>query len=100
MSQLVIFSSLLIGLFKPPPDLVLFTMVPGTAVGVLAGDLVYTWLAIRLARRAGREDLTAMPFGIDTPLLFGIVFGVLGPVMLLTKDVLAWKVGMGGLYPL
>lgn len=96
MTQLVILSSLLVGLFKFPPDLVLFRMVPGTALGVLAGDLAYTWLAIRLARRTGREDVTAMPFGIDTPSLFGIVFGVLGPVMLLTKDpVLAWKVGMG-----
>jgi len=40
--------------------------------------------------------VTAMPFGIDTPSLFGVVFGVLGPVMLLTRDpILAWKVGMG-----
>ena len=37
-----------------------------------------------------------MPFGIDTPSLFGIVFGVLGPAMMLTRDpVLAWKIGMG-----
>src|SRR5581483_6012576 len=36
------------------------------------------------------------PFGIDTPSLFGMVFGVLGPAMLLTHDpVLAWKIGMG-----
>jgi len=40
--------------------------------------------------------VTAMPFGIDTPSLFGVVFGVLGPAMLLTRDpVLAWKIGMG-----
>jgi AGZA family xanthine/uracil permease-like MFS transporter len=46
-------------------------------------------------RRTGREDVTAMPFGIDTPTLFAMVFGVLGPVMLATGDpVLAWKVGM------
>ena len=70
-------------------------MVPGTALGVLAGDLVYTWLAVRLMRRTGHEDVTAMPFGIDTPTLFAMVFGVLGPVMLATGDpVLAWKVGM------
>ena len=70
-------------------------MVPGTALGVLAGDLAYTWLAIRLMRRTGRRDVTAMPFGIDTPTLFAMVFGVLGPVMLATGDpVLAWKVGM------
>jgi len=70
-------------------------MVPGTALGVLAGDLVYTWLALRLMKRTGREDVTAMPFGIDTPTVFAMVFGVLGPVMVATKDpVLAWKVGM------
>ncbi len=95
-TQLVILSSLLIGVFKFPADLVLGRMVPGTAAGVLVGDLGYTVLAIRLMRRTGRDDVTAMPFGIDTPSLFGIVFGVLGPVMLLTHDpVLAWKVGMG-----
>ena len=53
---------------------------------MLVGDLVYTGLAIRLMRRTGRDDVTAMPFGIDTPSLFGIVFGVLGPVMLLTHE--------------
>src|SRR5690242_20507157 len=71
-------------------------MVPGTAVGVLLGDLAYTGLAIRLMRATGRSDVTAMPFGIDTPSLFGVVFGVLGPAMLLTRDpILAWKIGMG-----
>ncbi|HTY76448.1 MAG TPA: MFS transporter [Candidatus Bathyarchaeia archaeon] len=93
---LVILAGLLIGVFKFPPDLVLGRMVPGTAVGVLIGDLVYTTLAVRLMRRTGRADVTAMPFGIDTPSLFGIVFGVLGPARLLTGDpVLAWKIGMG-----
>ena len=95
-TQLVILSSLLIGVFKFPADLVLGRMVPGTAAGVLVGDLAYTALAIRLMRRTGRDDVTAMPFGIDTPSLFGVVFGVLGPAMLLTGDpVLAWKIGMG-----
>jgi len=70
-------------------------MLPGTAVGVLVGDLAYTVMAVRLARRTGRDDVTAMPFGIDTPTLFAMVFGVLGPVKLATGDpVLAWKVAM------
>jgi AGZA family xanthine/uracil permease-like MFS transporter len=70
-------------------------MLPGTALGVLVGDLAYTAMAVRLARRTGRDDVTAMPFGIDTPTLFAMVFGVLGPVKLATGDpVLAWKVGM------
>ena len=57
-------------MFKFPADLVLQRMVPGTALGVLAGDLVYTWLAVRLMRRTGREGVTAIPFGIDTPTLY------------------------------
>jgi AGZA family xanthine/uracil permease-like MFS transporter len=37
-----------------------------------------------------------MPFGIDTPSLFAMVFGVLGPAMLLTGDPMrAWRIGMG-----
>ena len=96
VTQLVILSSLLIGVFGFPADLVLYQMIPGTAFGVLVGDLAYTWLAVRLARRTGREDVTAMPFGIDTPTLFAMVFGVLGPVKLATGDPrLAWHVAVG-----
>src|SRR5439155_1724429 len=95
VTNLVILSSLLIGVFGFPADLVLGRMVPGTALGVLVGDLAYTWLALRLMRRSGRADVTAMPFGIDTPTLFAMVFGVLGPVKVATGDaMLAWKVGM------
>jgi AGZA family xanthine/uracil permease-like MFS transporter len=96
LTNLVVLAGLLVGVFGFPADLVLYRIVPGTALGVLVGDLWYTWLALRLARSTGRADVTAMPFGIDTPSLFGITFGVLGPTMLATKDpILAWKVGMG-----
>jgi AGZA family xanthine/uracil permease-like MFS transporter len=96
LTNLVVLVGLLVGVFGFPSDLVLYRIVPGTALGVLVGDLWYTWLARRLARRTGRSDVTAMPFGIDTPSLFGVTFGVLGPTMLATRDpVLAWKVGMG-----
>src|SRR5690242_19467594 len=95
ITNLVITASVLIGVFGFPADLVLGRMVPGTALGVLVGDLTYTWLAVRLMRRTGRADVTAMPFGIDTPTMFAMLFGVLGPVKLATNDpVLEWKVGM------
>ena len=91
----MILSGLLVGVFKFPADLVLYRIVPGTALGAIAGNLAYTWLAIRLMKTSGREDVTAMPFGIDTPTLFAMVFGVLGPVMIATGDpVRAWHVGM------
>ncbi len=48
-------------------EFVFSQMIPGTALGVVVGDLIYTWLAFRLARRTGRNDVTAMPLGLDTP---------------------------------
>jgi adenine/guanine/hypoxanthine permease len=59
-------------------EFVFTQMIPGTALGVLLGDLVYTWMAIRLARRTGRSDVTAMPLGLDTPSTFAV-----GPLVLL-----------------
>jgi AGZA family xanthine/uracil permease-like MFS transporter len=95
VTQLVILAGLLTSVFGFPGELVLGRIVPGTALGVLIGDLVYTVLAVRLMRHARRDDVTAMPFGIDTPTLFAMVFGVVGPVKIATGDAeLAWKVGM------
>jgi AGZA family xanthine/uracil permease-like MFS transporter len=62
-------------------DFVVSHMIPGTALGVLFGDLVYTWMAFRLARRTGRPDVTAMPLGLDTPSTFGVALLVLGPTL-------------------
>jgi AGZA family xanthine/uracil permease-like MFS transporter len=60
---------------------VLTHMIPGTALGVLLGDLVYSWMAFRLARKTGRPDVTAMPLGLDTPSTFGSAFLVLLPAL-------------------
>ena len=67
VANLVILATILIGAFHFPRALVLERMVPGTAVGVLIGDLVYAVLARRLARRTGRDDVTAMPPGLNAP---------------------------------
>jgi AGZA family xanthine/uracil permease-like MFS transporter len=70
-------------------------MVPGTAVGVLVGDLIYAAMARRLARRQRRDDVTAMPLGINAPSVFGMAFAVLGPAYTATGDAeLTWKMGM------
>ena len=61
------------------PEFVITKLVPGTALGVLLGDLVYTWMAFRLAKATGRTDVTAMPLGLDTPSTFGVAFLVLLP---------------------
>lgn len=93
VTQLVILSGILIGVFGFPKELVLYKIVPGSVVGVLIGDLVYSSMAVRLARKTGRADVTAMPLGIDTVSLFAFSFGIIGPAYLATKNAeAAWRI--------
>ena len=82
LGDMILMASLLVTAFGMPAEFVISSMIPGTAVGVLVGDLIYTLMAFRLARRTGRTDVTAMPLGLDTPSTFGTVFLIIGPAYL------------------
>jgi AGZA family xanthine/uracil permease-like MFS transporter len=85
VSDMILMAGMLI-LFGFPRDFVLTRMIPGTALGVLVGDLIFTAMAFRLARKSGRVDVTAMPLGLDTPSTFGSVFLVLNPAFQAAKE--------------
>jgi len=103
--NLAILAGILVGAFGFPADVVYRRMFPGTALGVMIGDLAYTWLAFRLAKRTGRSDVTAMPLGLDSPSTIGMAFAVLGPAFVAAKGrmnvddaaILAWQVGMAAM---
>src|SRR5690349_22663622 len=100
--NLAVLAGILVAGFGFPAQLVYTRMFPGTAFGVLFGDVVYTVMAIRLARRTGRGDVTAMPLGLDAPSTIGMALTVLGPAFLAAKAkmaapeaaIAAWQVGM------
>jgi len=70
-------------------------VLPAAALSILAGNLFYSWQAMRLARRTGRRDVCALPYGINTPSVFAYVFLVMLPVKLATNDpVAAWHAGL------
>lgn len=103
LAGLVLLVGLLSQAFDFPASFAIRYMVPGTALGVLLGDLVFAGMGLRLARRTGRNDVTAMPLGLDTPSTFGMVFFVLGPAFLdargrgMVPDAAAhhaWQIGM------
>src|SRR6188768_2863815 len=50
--------------------LILGRVLPAAAVSVLAGNLFYSWQAMKLARETGRADICALPYGINTPSVF------------------------------
>ncbi|MCO6436165.1 MAG: NCS2 family permease [Phycisphaerae bacterium] len=70
-------------------------ILPGAAISILFGNIFYSWQALRLARREGRDNVTALPYGINTPSLLVYVFFVLVPVYHATGDVdLTWRMGL------
>jgi AGZA family xanthine/uracil permease-like MFS transporter len=107
IADLLLTVGLLSAVFGFPTNVALRYMVPGTAIGVLVGDLLFFWMAIKVARRTGRNDLTAMPLGLDTPSTFGMVFFVLGPAFLAAKAsglsehdaaIYTWQIGICSIF--
>jgi AGZA family xanthine/uracil permease-like MFS transporter len=86
VANLLLTVSLLHGVFEFPTEIALRHMIPGTAIGVLVGDLLFCWLAFRLAAQTGRNTITAMPLGLDTPSTLGMIFFVLGPSFIAGKQ--------------
>lgn len=95
VTVMAIMTAILVFAFKFPAEFIFTHMIPGTALGVLVGDLVYTWMAFKLAKKSGNREVTAMPLGLDTPSTIGISLSVLGPAFLETHDpMMTWKIGM------
>ena len=69
-------------------------ILPGVAVSLILGNLFYAWQAHRLARRDVRDDVTALPYGINTPSLLVFIFFVMAPVFKETGD----PVGQGAIF--
>ena len=93
--NLIVLSGICQFVFQMPAEIVFGRIVPGAAVAILAGIAVYTWMAKHIAEKEGR-DVTALPYGISTPVMFVYLFGVIGPIYWSTNDaMLAWQVGIG-----
>jgi AGZA family xanthine/uracil permease-like MFS transporter len=78
-----------------PEDLVTHRILPAIALSVISGNLFYAWQAWRLAVKTKRNDVTAIPFGVNAPTIFGYIFLIMVPVYHRTHDpTLAWHMGI------
>ena len=93
--QLILIVSLCRELIHLPDEYIFGKILPGAAFSILVGNLFYAWQARRLARETGRDDVTALPYGINTVSLFAFIFFIMMPIYQETQDpVWAWKVGL------
>lgn len=79
LAGLVLTVSLLSTIFNFPAEFAFQYMIPGTAIGVMVGDLLFFLLAFHHSKSTGNTKVTAMPLGLDTPSTIGMCLFVLGP---------------------
>lgn len=97
--QLILIGTLCTGLLGMPNTLVFGKIIPGAAISIIFGNLFYSWQAHKLARKTGREDVTALPYGINTVSLFAFILFIMFPVYMETKNpILAWQLGLAACF--
>lgn len=93
--SIVALCSAVCGMSGENASLLTGVVLPGAAVSLLVGNLFYAWQARQLAKREQRSDVTALPYGINTPSLLVYVFFVMLPVYAETEDAeAAWRAGL------
>jgi AGZA family xanthine/uracil permease-like MFS transporter len=93
--NVIVLTGLCLGVVQLPADTVFGRILPALGIALPLGNLFYAYLAMQLARKEGRADVTALPYGPSVPHMFIVVFLIMLPVYLKTKDpVIAWHAGL------
>jgi AGZA family xanthine/uracil permease-like MFS transporter len=93
--NVIVLTTLCLYVVQLPPDTVFGRVLPAMGIALPLGNIYYAYLARQLARQEGRTDVTAMPYGPSVPHMFIVVFVVMLPTWLTTKNaVLAWQAGL------
>ena len=107
LANMIIISAVCTAVLKIPNEVVFGRILPGLGVALIVGLGFYAWLARRLAHREQRTDVTALPYGISTPILFVYLFLIMKPVFdggvksglsETEAGLLAWRVGIAAAF--
>ncbi|MBL9169089.1 MAG: regulator [Verrucomicrobiales bacterium] len=93
--NLLTLTALLRFVLKMPDELVFGRILPATGLMLFLSTVYYAWLAYRLAKTTGRDDVCALPSGISVPHMFVVTFVIMLPITLKTGDpVKGWEAGL------
>jgi AGZA family xanthine/uracil permease-like MFS transporter len=93
--NLLTLTGLLRFVLKMPDEIVFKRILPATGLMMCMSTMYYAWLAYRLAKKTGRNDVCALPSGISVPHMFIVTFVIMLPVKLATGDpIKAWQAGL------
>jgi AGZA family xanthine/uracil permease-like MFS transporter len=95
LTNVLVMASLLSVVVGLPGNIVYGRILPAVGLSILISSIYYSWMAIKLARKENRDDVTALPAGTSVPHMFLIVFLIIGPVYWATGNAyLAWSAGL------
>ena len=93
--QLLVLTALCSFVCGMPAEFVFAVVLPGVGISLLVGNIFYALQARKLAIQENRDDVTALPYGINTISLFAFIFFIIFPVFKATGDYkTAWKIGL------
>ena len=93
--NVIVLTTLCLYVVQLPADTVYGRVLPALGIALPLGNLFYAYLAWQLAKKEGRSNVTAMPYGPSVPHMFIVVLVVMLPTYLQTKDpMLAWQAGL------
>jgi adenine/guanine/hypoxanthine permease len=93
--NLLVLTGLLRFVLKMPDEIVFGRILPAAGLMMLLSTVYYARLAYKLAQSTGRTDVCALPSGISVPHMFVVVFVIMLPIALKTKDpIKGWEAGL------
>jgi AGZA family xanthine/uracil permease-like MFS transporter len=93
--NVIVLTGLCLGVVQMPDAVVFGRILPALGIALPLGNLFYAYLAYQLAKKTGRTDVTAMPYGPSVPHMFLVVFVIMLPTYLKTHDAIAaWDAGL------
>ncbi len=93
--NVLVLSGLALFVVGMPNETVFGRILPALAIALPLGNLFYAYLAYRLAKQTGRDDVTAMPYGPSVPHYFFVTFVIMLPIVLRGGTPLeAWMAGL------
>jgi AGZA family xanthine/uracil permease-like MFS transporter len=93
--NIIVITGLCLHVVHLPAGIVYGRILPALGIALPVGNLYYAYLAWKLAKDSGRDDVTAMPYGPSVPHMFIVVFLIMLPIYIKTQDpILAWESGL------
>src|ERR1700750_2305195 len=83
--NMLVLTGLLRFVLKMPDSLVFGRILPATGLMLCLSTVYYAWLAYRLAKETGRNDVCALPSGLSVPHMFVVVVLIMLPIPVHTK---------------